>query len=81
MSDVTVIDTTRPTVAHAGFCEAEQGHAQDCATATRLARLQAFAEAVRDEFQCTAQQDDLDDATHLTDCWQCAALQALEPVR
>lgn len=79
---------------HADYCEAEPGHALDCATATRLARLTAFAEAVRDEIHCDglpivlAGAEGLNDqaradleAAHRDDCFHCYALQALEPVR
>jgi hypothetical protein len=63
------------------MCEAEADHPHDCSLATELARLRAFAEAVREEFLCTASADDLDDAAHLTDCWRCYAVQALERAR
>jgi hypothetical protein len=64
---------------HADTCEAEADHDDSCGTATELARLRAFAEAVRDEFPCF---DDGDPALvakddHVDDCWHCYALQAL----
>jgi len=69
---------------HADSCEAEPGHASDCQTATELARLRAFAEAVRDEMECS--DPDLDDNgkysdAHIADCFHCAAEQALERAR
>jgi hypothetical protein len=59
-------------------------------TATELARLRAFAEAVRDEVQCSgftpAPGDDRGSAAlahdqHLDDCLHCAAELALERAR
>jgi hypothetical protein len=68
---------------HNDTCEAEVGHLNDCATATELARLRAFAEAVRDDFDCMA-KDDAPDAEGCGDvdaCWHCYALQALGRTR
>jgi hypothetical protein len=62
---------------HSTSCEADTGHALDCATATELARLRAFAEQVRDEFSCVGL---MPDGTHVDDCWHCGAAQALERV-
>jgi hypothetical protein len=64
---------------HADWCEADTGHEYDCSTATRLFRLTALAEAVRDELTCNSKEDavlcgDVDD------CWHCFARQALEQV-
>jgi hypothetical protein len=80
--------------AHTDWCEAEADHPHDCATATQLARLRAFAEAVRDEVHCNGlpvvtggivglgEQDRADlEAAHRDDCFHCAAVQALEPPR
>jgi hypothetical protein len=75
---------------HADYCEAELHHPHDCATATRIERLRAFAEAVRDEVACAGfVQATLDDRAsaavahdaHLTDCLHCAAVEALEVPR
>lgn len=65
---------------HEPWCDADGAHAGDCRTAVRLARLQAFAEAVRDEFHCTAAGGDASrfDDGHVDDCWHCYAEQALE---
>jgi hypothetical protein len=63
---------------HADTCEAEADHPHDCATASELARLRAFAEAVRDEVACSG--PDLR-ADHVDDCLHCAAVQALERAR
>jgi hypothetical protein len=85
---------SRPRV-HTIACDADGPHAPlDCATASELARLRAFAEAVRDEFTClgapVGPTDDvplsnevIDDlqAAHRDDCWHCAAEQALEGAR
>jgi hypothetical protein len=79
MSDVA--ETVHPAMTHVGECEAEPGHALDCATATRLARLTAFAEAVRDEIDCVGHDGDEEGTEHVDDCWHCGAEQALEPVR
>jgi hypothetical protein len=63
---------------HEPFCDADGAHPGDCKTAVRLARLTAFAEAVRDEVECTdedgcaAARED-----HVDDCWHCYAEQAL----
>lgn len=67
---------------HADWCEAERDHVGSCATATELGRLRAFAEAVRDEWECYRDSDELplpDD--HVDDCWHCDALQALGQAR
>lgn len=66
---------------HAAMCEAEADHPHDCSLATELARLRAFAEAVRDEVQCVGMEGHLDDGQHLTDCLHCAAAKALERAR
>jgi hypothetical protein len=69
---------------HQDFCEAEVGHDYDCVTATRLARLRAFAEDVQAELACTAPDATADEKLtdeHLTDCWHCAAGRALERPR
>lgn len=75
---------------HSPTCEADGAHDGDCATATELGRLRAFAEAVRDEVACSgftpAPGDDRESAAlahdqHLDDCLHCAALQALERAR
>jgi hypothetical protein len=68
---------------HSSFCQADTGHTLDCATATELARLRAFAEAVRDEWQCTLAGEVVEEmpADHVDDCWHCYATQALERVR
>lgn len=63
---------------HADWCEADGAHDYDCATATRLSRLTAFAESVRDEFLCTQPADeDGPCEIHEEDCWHHAALLAL----
>lgn len=72
------------TRSHSPTCEADGAHDGDCATATELARLRAFAEAVRDEIGCSddnrpAYYAEAED--HVDDCWHCAALQALERAR
>jgi hypothetical protein len=73
--------------AHAAMCEAEADHPHDCSLATELARLRAFAEAVRDDFSCMvkdAARDDAPDAEgcgDVDDCWHCYAVQALERAR
>jgi hypothetical protein len=64
---------------HADWCEADTGHDLDCSTATRLARLTAFAEAVRDEFACTIDRDNPRSDDHVDDCLYCYAVQSLEP--
>jgi hypothetical protein len=67
---------------HADTCEAEADHDDSCQTATELARLRAFAEAVRDEFRCDIEGcggDEPED--HVDDCWSCAAAQALGRTR
>lgn len=64
---------------HADWCEADHNHLHDCEIATELARLRAFAEAVRDEFTCTtpdAEEDALSEE-HNEECWHHAALAAL----
>jgi hypothetical protein len=68
------------------MCEAEADHPHDCSLATELARLRAFAEAVREEFECTSPgplPDHITDsmADHVDDCLHCAATQALERAR
>jgi hypothetical protein len=82
---------TRP---HAAICEAEADHRHDCATATELGRLRAFAEAVREEVHCDGlpmvlggieglgeeARADLE-AAHRDDCFHCAATKALERAR
>lgn len=62
---------------HEPWCEGDGAHPGDCKSATRLARLTAFAESVRDEFECT-DHDDVDREAHVDDCWHCYAQQALE---
>jgi nucleoside-diphosphate-sugar epimerase len=62
---------------HAEWCEAESDHAYNCATATELARLRSFAEAVRDEFECDAPEAEVADPDHVQDCWHHAAADAL----
>jgi hypothetical protein len=77
---------------HTLACDADGSHAPlDCATASRLARLEAFAEAVRDEFAChgyPSTEIDVDGsvsqeakAAHVEDCWSCYAAEALEGAR
>jgi hypothetical protein len=73
---------------HADTCEAEADHPHDCAAATELARLRAFAEAVRDEFACIGRGkaeciglDGDEGSGHVDDCWHCGAEQALERAR
>jgi hypothetical protein len=63
---------------HEDWCEAELDHVLDCGSATELCRLRSFAEAVRDEFECSAPEAEVADAEHVTDCWQHAAIDALE---
>jgi hypothetical protein len=69
---------------HADWCEGEPTHVGGCTAATKMARLQAFAEIVRDEFNCTTadvEESALPDG-HEDDCWHHAALLALaEPGR
>jgi hypothetical protein len=65
---------------HSSFCQADTGHTLDCATATELARLRAFAETVAEEFACFLPEDTPAPDDHLDDCWHHAALQALERV-
>lgn len=76
-------DTDRRTVTppkHADFCEAEFPHdLDDCAMATELARLRAFAEGMREEFPCTLESVDAVD--HADDCVHCAATEALGGTR
>lgn len=62
---------------HADTCEAEVDHDDSCATASEIARLRAFAEAVRDEFSCMSSPE----RHGPDDCWHCAAVQALEGPR
>jgi hypothetical protein len=64
---------------HAAWCEAEAGHDHDCAPATELARLRAFATAVRDEFVCVLEGEERPE-DHVDDCWRCYAEQAMERV-
>jgi hypothetical protein len=71
---------------HADNCQADTGHTLDCATATELAKLRAFAEAVRDEWECPEKtpsdgEDYPDGCGDVDDCWHCYAAQALERVR
>jgi hypothetical protein len=66
---------------HSSFCQADTGHTLDCATASELARLRAFAEAVRDEWQCNWADDEPRPDDHIDDCWHCYAAQALERVK
>lgn len=75
---------------HADTCEADTGHDNDCGTASELARLRAFAEAVRDDVGCAGHIPVVTDddeamaqqlADHLADCLHCAALQALGQAR
>ena len=66
---------------HVDTCEADLGHTGDCATATELAKLRAFAEAVRDEWECFLADDTPVPDDHVDDCWHHAALQALERVK
>jgi hypothetical protein len=66
---------------HADFCEAETDHECDCATATELARLRSFAQAVRDEFTCNVDRDHPRTEEHVDDCLHCAAVEALESPR
>lgn len=68
-------------IPHADWCEGDTGHDYDCGTATKLAKLTAFAEAVRDEFKCTEDGDQPRTADHLSGCWHCVALDALETPR
>ena len=60
---------------HADWCEAETDHPLDCATATELGRLRAFAEACRDESPHTSSLLGREPADS---CWHCAAIAALE---
>jgi hypothetical protein len=66
---------------HADTCEAEADHPHDCATATELGRLRAFAEAVREEFECVDDNNDALPENHVDDCLHCYAVQALERAR
>lgn len=69
---------------HSSFCEADTGHALDCATATELAKLRAFAEAVRDEFDCETDKyvsGDPGGCGDVDDCWHCYAAAVLEPAK
>jgi hypothetical protein len=66
---------------HADYCEAEQGHAHDCATATELARLRAFAEALADEIECVGHDGDEEGIEHDDACWHCGAERAMEDPR
>jgi hypothetical protein len=80
---------------HSPTCEAEADHPGECATATELGRLRAFAEMIRDEVHCDGLPQVLGgiverlgdearadlEAAHRDDCFHCAALQALEPAR
>lgn len=66
---------------HAPYCEAESDHKLDCATATELARLRAFAEAVRDSVGCTEPANEPVPVDHYDACLHCAAEQALERAR
>jgi hypothetical protein len=80
MTDAELLDAEMPRATHTDSCEAEPGHPWDCATATELCRLRAFAEAVRDEFMCGAESTPEGDIPpdHVDDCWRCYAVQALE---
>jgi len=62
---------------HAEWCEAESDHPYNCATATELARLRSFVEAVRDEFECGASDAQMARPEHVDDCWHHGALDAL----
>lgn len=75
---------------HHDRCEAEADHPHDCATATRLAQLTAFAEDIRDGWTHTCPQPGDPPPGPLTaeehdppavECWPCLAQQALEPPR
>lgn len=66
---------------HADYCEAERDHDHSCGTATELARLRAFAEAVRDEIACIGHDGDEEGTEHVDDCWHCGAEAALETPR
>lgn len=60
---------------HTEDCEAETDHPLDCATAaTRLAKLTALAQAVRDEVECPS----CGGCDDLSPCLHCAAERALE---
>ena len=65
---------------HLDACEAEADHPLDCATATELARLRAFAEAIRDEVFATCPHGG-HGCGDVDDCWHCYATQALERAR
>ncbi len=73
---------------HWDRCQAETNHAHDCATATRLAQLTAFAEDIRDGWTHTCPQpgdpppDPLTPEEHdpaPVECYPCLARRALEP--
>jgi hypothetical protein len=81
MTDAELLDAEMPRAIHTDSCEAEPGHTGDCATATELARLRAFAEAVRDEWDCFLPEGAAVPEDHTDDCWRCAAEQALERVK
>ena len=66
---------------HADTCEAEADHDASCGTATELARLRAFAEALRDEIECIGHDGDEEGTEHADDCWHCGAVRALERAR
>ena len=67
---------------HTLACDHDGAHpGLDCATATELARLRAFAEAVRDEFTCLGPLEARVADDHTDDCLHCAAEQALERVK
>jgi hypothetical protein len=69
---------------HEEWCEADTGKTidHDCAITTRLARLTALAEAVRDEFKCPSKPSEGGAVLcgDVDDCWACFARQALEQV-
>jgi hypothetical protein len=67
--------------AHMDWCEADTGHDYGCATATELAKLRAFAQAVRDEIECIGHGGDEEGTEHADDCWHCGAADALEVPR
>lgn len=62
------------------WCEAEADHDNMCRTATRLRRLLAFAEDVRDEIECIGHEGDELGTVHVDECFHCYAIQALEPL-
>lgn len=68
-----------PPPRHEPWCEGDGAHPGDCKTATRLARLTAFAEAVRDEFECSGELPEFPATieNHVGDCWHCYAERAL----